>query len=73
MIPVEAVILVLIGVCAAYLAGKFWEAMKQQGKLLVEIQGLRTELATSMTEKKSLREELEVVREALTRCEQEHK
>lgn len=62
---VEAVYLICVGIVALFLAYKFRQ-------VIGEIETLRKDLATSDREKKELREELKLTRDALSECRREH-
>lgn len=62
---VEAVYLICVGVVALFLAYKFRQ-------VIGEIETLRKDLATSDKEKKELRDELRLTRDALLACRREH-
>ena len=61
----EAVYLICVGAVALFLAYKFKQVIR-------EIETLRKDLATSDKEKKELREELKLTRDALSECRREH-
>ena len=69
ILPLEAWALLSVGAIAAFLAIRFWQAVKQQEALLNQQKIILNQNKTLLEQNESLQKELQNTREALRICE----